>query len=163
MVSGGSGLVNESECMELLQSQTVARPQSAAPRVQQTPVAAARRHSLAASTLNQTNSGLGVSYSSGGGLTSQSMASLSTANLSLRESAIREQQLQARQRALEARATASQLAAKRRSALMALRLSELVKELQAKGEGRLWQDQVNKLLDAADPKAAIVDALLRST
>ena len=166
VVSGGNGLVNESECVELLQ--TVSRPRSAAPRVRDVTlepslilVAGARRHSLAPSSLNQTNTGLGVSYSRGG-LTSHSAASLPKPNISLRESAAREEKSEARQRALEAQAAAAQLTAKCRAELMALKLSELVKELQAKGDRKSWRDQVNKLLDTADPKAAIIDALIKT-
>jgi hypothetical protein len=159
VVSGRSGLVNESECMELLQEErTVNRPRAGAvPRVQSS--LAPRRHSLAISSLNQTNTGMGVSYISGG-LTSQSVASLPTANLSLRQTLESERQVEARQRALESRAAASQLVSKRRSELTAWRLSELVKEMHAKSQGTRWQGQVDKLLDAADPKKAIVDALI---
>jgi hypothetical protein len=92
---------------------------------------------------------------------SSSVVSNRSANLSLAEVATREQALASRQRQLEARAAATQAANARRAELAALKLSELVKLLQEQQNGD--RSMVNRLLDSADPKKAIVEALVSAT
>ena len=67
VTSGPSGLANEETCMQLLRVAS-RRPQSAqAPTTPAAPADASRqmirRHSMTASSLNRSNTGLGVSYS----------------------------------------------------------------------------------------------------
>ena len=92
---------------------------------------------------------------------SSSVVSNRSANLSLAEVATREQALANRQRQLEARAAATQAVNARRAELAALKLSELVKLLQEQQNGD--RSMVNRLLDSADPKKAIVEALVSAT
>ena len=92
---------------------------------------------------------------------SSSSVSNRSANLSLAEVAAREQALASRQRQLEARAAATQAVNARRAELAALKLSELVKLLQEQQNGD--RSMVNRLLDSADPKKAIVEALVSAT
>ena len=92
---------------------------------------------------------------------SSSVVSNRSANLSLAEVATREQALASRQRQLEARAAATQAVNARRAELAALKLSELVKLLQEQQNGD--RSMVNRLLDSADPKKAIVEALVSAT
>jgi hypothetical protein len=92
---------------------------------------------------------------------SSSSVSNRSANLSLAEVATREQALANRQRQLEARAAATQAVNARRAELAALKLSELVKLLQEQQNGD--RSMVNRLLDSADPKKAIVEALVSAT
>ena len=92
---------------------------------------------------------------------SSSSVSNRSANLSLAEVATREQALASRQRQLEARAAATQAVNARRAELAALKLSELVKLLQEQQNGD--RSMVNRLLDSADPKKAIVEALVSAT
>ena len=93
---------------------------------------------------------------------SSSSVSNRSANLSLAEVAAREQALANRQRQLEARAAATQAVNARRAELAALKLSELVKLLQEE-QPNGDRSMVNRLLDSADPKKAIVEALVSAT